>query len=222
MIHSSHFVGSFLRVNDLPRNSAYFGFLEICRPQHGNTVVISGAGGAVGSHVGQIAKIRSCNVIGISGSDEKNTWLRSIGFDHVINYKTEDIPGALKRCAPNGVDCYFDNVGGELSSQVIQKMNRYGRISVCGSISSYNVKPWQLPKATIMQPSVVMNELEMKGFLVSTWKNRWMEGINQNLKWLVDGKLLYRETITNDFENMPKAFIGVLNGENIGKAIVKV
>ncbi|GJQ76548.1 hypothetical protein Trydic_g2250 [Trypoxylus dichotomus] len=212
----------FLGILGMPGNSAYFGFLEICKPLHGSTVAISGAGGAVGSHVGQIAKIKSCNVIGISGSDEKNIWLRSIGFDHVINYKTEDVAQALKRCAPNGVDCYFDNVGGELSSQIIQRMNRYGRIAVCGSISSYNVKPGQLPKATIMQPSVVMNELEMKGFLVSTWKHRWMEGINQNLKWFLDGKLLYRETVTNGFEIMPQALRGVLVGNNIGKAIVKV
>uniref|UniRef100_A0A6P7FDR9 15-oxoprostaglandin 13-reductase n=1 Tax=Diabrotica virgifera virgifera TaxID=50390 RepID=A0A6P7FDR9_DIAVI len=121
------------------RNSSYFGLLELCQPKEGETVVVSGAAGAVGSHVGQIAKIKGCTVIGIAGSDEKGKWLtEELGFDHFINYKTANIPEELKKAAPKGIDCYFDNVGREISSEVIHQMNSYGRISVCGSISSYN------------------------------------------------------------------------------------
>ncbi|KRT78550.1 hypothetical protein AMK59_8754 [Oryctes borbonicus] len=126
-------------------NSAYFGLLDICKPQPRETVVVTGAGGAVGYHVGQIAKIKGCTVIGITGSDDKAKWLKRLGFDHIINYKTEDISASLSLAAPKGIDCYFDNVGGEISSCVIQRMNKYGRIAVCGSISSYNATPATYP-----------------------------------------------------------------------------
>ncbi|KAF2900195.1 hypothetical protein ILUMI_05990 [Ignelater luminosus] len=206
----------------MPGNTAYFGFLEVCKPKPGETVVVTGAGGAVGSHVGQIAKIRGCRVIGITGSDEKCNWIKSLGFDHAINYKTVNLHTALAEAAPRGIDCYFDNVGGEVSSIIIQHMNEFGRISVCGSISSYNSDIRNLPKATVIQPSVVFQQLEMKGFLVTHWNHRWMEGIKQNLQWIQEGRLKYKETVTEGFENMTKAFISLLTGENLGKAIVKV
>ncbi|XP_022920817.1 prostaglandin reductase 1-like [Onthophagus taurus] len=212
----------FLGILGMTGNSAYFGFMEICKPIAGDTVVISGAAGGVGSHVGQIAKIKGCKVIGLTGSDEKAQWLRSIGFNEVINYKTENLMTSLRELAPERIDSYFDNVGGEISSLVIQNMKKYGRVSVCGCISSYNLPYGSLPKATIIQPSIIMNELKVKGFLVSSWKNRWMEGINKNLEWLREGKLVYKETVTKGFENMPKALIGILSGDNIGKAVVKV
>lgn len=124
----------------MPGNTAYFGFLEICKPKEGEVVVVSGAAGAVGSIVGQLAKIKGCKVIGIAGSDDKCAWLtEEMGFDHAINYKTEAVADVLKKYAPDGVDCYFDNVGGGLSSIVINSMREFGRISVCGSISSYNL-----------------------------------------------------------------------------------
>lgn len=123
----------------MPGNTSYFGLLEICQPKAGEVVVVSGAAGAVGTIVGQIAKIKGCKVIGIAGSDDKCAWLtKELGFDHAINYKTEAVGELLKKYAPDGVDCYFDNVGGGLSSIVIEKMRDFGRISVCGSISSYN------------------------------------------------------------------------------------
>lgn len=135
----------------MPGNTAYFGFLEICQPKAGETVVVSGAAGAVGSVVGQIAKLKGCRVIGFAGSDEKCQWLTNeLGFDHAINYKKSDHRLALSKAAPNGVDCYFDNVGGELSSTVIQQMNLFGRVSVCGSISSYNGPTDELPKGKRM------------------------------------------------------------------------
>lgn len=121
------------------RNTAYFGFLEICQPKKGEVVAITGAAGAVGMIVGQIAKIKGCSVIGFAGSNDKCEWLKTeLGFDHVINYKSENLKQQLQAAAPNGIDCYFDNVGGELSSLIISHMNTFGRVSVCGSISAYN------------------------------------------------------------------------------------
>uniref|UniRef100_U5EP03 Prostaglandin reductase 1 n=1 Tax=Corethrella appendiculata TaxID=1370023 RepID=U5EP03_9DIPT len=209
----------------MPGNTAYFGFLEICRPKPDETVVISGAAGAVGSTVGQIAKIKGCRVIGIAGSDEKCKWLiDELGFDGAINYKTADIDAELKSKAPNGVDCYFDNVGGKISSIVLQNMNLFGRISVCGSISNYNnLHPDSVPEPLPeQQTTILFKQLTQQGFVVYRWKEQWLEGINQLLEWVKDGKIKYRETIYEGFEKQPEAFIGMLRGENIGKAIVKI
>ncbi|XP_018575690.1 prostaglandin reductase 1 isoform X1 [Anoplophora glabripennis] len=209
-----------LGVLGMPGNTAYFGFLEICTPQAGETVVVTGAAGAVGSHVGQIAKIKGCKVIGVTGSDEKGKWLvEELGFDHFINYKTADLDKALDELAPEKIDCYFDNVGGEISSIILRHMNNFGRISVCGSISGYNNKS---EKATTIQRPMISLNLTMEGFIVSRWANRWNEGIQQNLKWIKEGKLKYHETVTEGFENMLKAFIELFTGGNVGKAIVKV
>ena len=206
----------------MPGNTAYFGFLELCQPKAGETVVVTGAAGAVGSMVGQIAKIKGCRVIGFAGSDDKCEWLeKELGFDKAINYKKGDMRQALKEAAPKGVDCYFDNVGGELSSIIINEMNVFGRISVCGSISSYNTDPKDLPKVPILQPKVVFSQLRMEGFIVTRWADRWMEGITQNLKWIQEGKVKYHETVTEGFEQMPTAFIEMLRGANTGKAVVK-
>lgn len=185
-------------------------------------MVVSGAAGAVGSLVGQIAKIKGCTVVGIAGSDDKCNWLKTdLGFDQVINYKTENIAKALRAAAPNGVDCYFDNVGGEISSIVLSQMNLYGRISCCGSISSYNFDSTDRPKVSVLQPSMVFLQLKMEGFIVNRWNNRWMEGIRQMLKWIKEGKLKYNETTTDGFENIPTAFIEMLQGKNVGKAVIK-
>jgi len=205
----------------MPGNTAYFGFLEICKPKEGETVVVSGAAGAVGSIVGQIAKIKGCRVIGIAGSDEKAKWLENeLKFDKVINYKTADISKELQAAAPKGVDCYFDNVGGVISSIVLSQMNHRGRISVCGSISAYNADLTKLPQAPVIQPSMVFKELTMEGFVVTRWQSRWNEGIEQNMQWIKQGKLVYKETVTKGFENMPKAFIEMLQGKNFGKAVI--
>ena len=204
----------------MPGNTAYFGFLEICQPKAGETVVVTGAAGAVGSLVGQIAKIKGCRVIGFAGSDEKCAWLeQELGFDKAINYKKGDQAQQLKEAAPKGVDCYFDNVGGDLSSMIITQMNLFGRISCCGAISEYNDVVIQVPAP---QKSFVFNQLKMEGFIVSRWSERWMEGITQMLQWVQEGKIKYHETITIGFENQPKAFIDMLRGKNTGKALVKV
>lgn len=211
-----------LGVLGMPGNTAYFGFLEICKPKPGDVVVVTGAAGAVGSHVGQLAKLKGCKVIGFAGSDDKVKWLTDdLKFDAAFNYKTTDITTALKKAAPEGVDCYFDNVGGTQSSAVIAQMKERGRISVCGSISAYNEDRQNIPVAPILQPSFVFKQLSMEGFIVTRWADSWDEGINYNLQLIQEGKLIYRETVTEGFENIVEAFIGMLRGENLGKAVVK-
>jgi prostaglandin reductase 1 len=203
----------------MPGNTAYFGFLEICQPKEGETVVVSGAAGAVGSLVGQIAKIKGCKVVGIAGSDKKCRWLeKELGFDKAINYKTANVSNALKEAAPKGYDCYFDNVGGEISQAVIEQMKLFGRISVCGAISGYNDQKIVVPA---IQAFFIWKQLKMEGFIVHRWIDRWMEGVTQMLEWINSGKIKTEETVTEGFQNMPQAFIDMLNGNNTGKAIVK-
>jgi prostaglandin reductase 1 len=204
----------------MPGNTAYFGFQEICEPKPKETVVVTGAAGAVGTLVGQIGKIRDCRVIGFAGSDEKCKWLEEdMGFDKAINYKSQNLYQQLKKAAPNGVDCYFDNVGGEISSMIFSQMNTNGRIAVCGAISSYNS---EIPKVPAPQAIFVFKQLKMQGLMVWAWNKQWLEGITEMLKWINDGKIKYRETVTEGFENIPQAFIDMLRGKNFGKAIVKV
>ncbi|KAG6463082.1 hypothetical protein O3G_MSEX013658 [Manduca sexta] len=213
----SHGVGAV----GMPGATAYFGFLEICKPVAGETVVVTGAAGAVGSIVGQIAKIKGCKVIGIAGSDDKVKWLEEeLGFDKALNYKTMDIGAALKEAAPNGVDCYFDNVGGEISSTIINQMNNFGRVSVCGSISAYNDD--QLPKATVLQVAIITKQLKIEGFVVYQWINQWPEAFNELTNWIITGKLKVREHVTEGFDKIYDAFVGMLAGENVGKAVVKI
>ncbi|XP_034827128.1 prostaglandin reductase 1-like [Maniola hyperantus] len=203
--------------------TAYFGFLEICKPKMGETVVVTGAAGAVGSLVGQIAKIKGCRVIGFAGSDDKVNWLeKELGFDKAFNYKTVDVQKVLKEAAPKGIDCYFDNVGGEISSIVINQMNDFGRVSVCGSISAYNDDVSKLPKAPILQLAIVSKQLKMEGFLAPRWRDRWSEAFADLSKWIKSGELKTREHVTEGFDSIYDAFIGMLNGENTGKAVVKI
>lgn len=204
----------------MPGNTAYFGFLELCQPKAGETVVVTGAAGAVGSLVGQLGKLKDLRVIGFAGSDDKCKWLeQELGFDKAINYKSSNLYKQLKTAAPNGIDCFFDNVGGETSSMIFSQMNDYGRISVCGAISAYNT---EIAKVPAPQSIFVFKQLKMQGFLVWAWSNRWMEGITEMSKLVQEGKLKYYETVTQGFENTPQAFIEMLRGKNFGKAIVKV
>ncbi|XP_046959706.1 prostaglandin reductase 1-like [Vanessa cardui] len=206
----------------MPGMSAYFAFLEVCRPKAGETVVVTGAAGAVGTVVGQIAKMKGCKVIGFTGSDDKVKWLeKELGFDKAINYKTADIQKELKAAAPKGVDCYFDNVGGEISSKIIDQMSHRGRVVACGSISSYNAKPTQQPKDTILN-AILLNELRIEGFHIRSYLDRWPEAIEQMITWIKDGHLKPAEHVTVGFDKIFDAFVGMLAGENFGKAVVKV
>merc|ERR1719412_2537273 len=203
----------------MPGNTAYFGFLEICQPKAGETVVVSGAAGAVGSLVGQIAKIKGCTVIGYAGTDDKVEWLKELGFDHAFNYKKVSVKESLSQAAPNGVDCYFDNVGGEMSISVMEAMNKFGRVSVCGAISQYAESK---NNSRCIMPLCVFKELKIEGFLVPRWLHRWEEGIKAMAGWVAAGKIKARETVMEGFTNTPNAMVGLFKGTNTGKMIVKV
>jgi len=206
----------------MPGNSAYFGLLDICQPKEEETVVVSGAAGAVGSLVGQIAKIKGCRVIGIAGSEEKCSILtEQLGFDVAINYNKQNIKSAVRRAAPKGVHCYFDNVGGAISQAVLVNMAMYGRVAVCGAITGYNdTSPTLLPA---LQPLFVSFQIKMEGFFVWRWlhNGRWDEGLEQLATWVNDGRLQSKETVVEGFEQLPQAFIAMLSGGNMGKMIVK-
>ncbi|XP_071487605.1 prostaglandin reductase 1-like [Diadema antillarum] len=205
----------------MPGKTAYLAFLDICKPKEGETVVVSGAAGAVGAVVGQIAKIKGCTVIGFAGSEEKLKYLKDLGYDIALNYKTiKDLDKAIKEAAPNGVDCYFDNVGGEFSSTVIYNMNVRGRVCVCGSISAYNSA--EPPKAKSLQLAINKSRLTITGFLIFDHFKRYDEALQALIEWVKEGKIKYKEHVTKGFENMPKAFMGLFTGGNFGKAIVEV
>lgn len=215
-------VSTALGVLGMPGMTAYFGFLDICTPQPGETVLVSGAAGAVGSLVGQIAKIKGCRAVGIAGTDQKVDWLmKELSFDAAFNYKTTSDYGAkLKELCPNGIDCYFDNVGGKITDAVFPRMNVYGRISVCGQISQYNLEAPELGPRPLAQ--ILVKQLRVEGFIVTRFQKRFSEGIAQMAQWMKQGKLRYREQIVEGFEHTPKAFIGMLQGENTGKMLVKL
>ena len=201
--------------------TAYFGTLDICRPKEGETIVISGAAGAVGSVAGQIAKINGARIVGIAGSEDKIHYLKNeLGFDEAINYKTAgDIQKALEKACPNGVDAYFDNVGGEISDAVLNLLNKHARIAQCGAISSYNKADDQGPR---IQTKLIKSSALIKGFVVSDYADRFKEGAENLGKWLMEGKLKYEESIVEGFENIPDAFLGLFEGSNLGKQLVKI
>jgi NADPH:quinone reductase len=211
-----------LGVLGMPGLTAYFGLLDIGQPKQDETVVVSGAAGAVGMTVCQIAKIKGCGVVGIAGSDEKNRYLtEELGVDAGINYKNPDgIREALKSACPNGIDIYFDNVGGEVSDSVMPLLNHGARVIICGQISFYNLdRPDVGPRP---QPYLLINRALMRGFIVTDYAARFPEGAMQLAQWFSEGKLKYAETVVEGFENTPRAFIGLFSGENLGKQIVKV
>lgn len=211
-----------LGVLGMPGLTAYFGLLDIGQPVAGETVVVSGAAGAVGTLVCQIAKIRKCRVVAIAGSDEKNRYLTGeLGVDAAINYKTStDLISALKEACPGGVDVYFDNVGGEISDNLMPLINHGARIVICGQISLYNLEGQDVgPRA---QPYLLVHSALMRGFIITDYAARSAEGIQQLGQWLAAGKLKYAENIVEGFENTPQAFLGLFSGDNLGKQLVKV
>ena len=210
-----------LGVLGMPGLTAYFGLLDIGRPAEGETVVVSGAAGAVGMTVCQIAKIKGCRVVGIAGSDEKNRYLeRELSVDKTINYKSGDTFQALKNACPDGVDVYFDNVGGDVSDAVLPLINKGARIPLCGQISMYNLEKPDV--GARVQPYLLVKRALMQGFIITDYASRFSEGINQLLRWYTEGKLKYAENIVEGFENAPRAFLGLFKGENLGKQLVKV
>ena len=216
-------ISTALGVLGMPGLTAYFGLLEICDPQPEETVVVSGAAGAVGSLVGQIAKIKGCRVVGIAGGDDKIAYLtEEIGFDAAFNYKTvSDYYQQLKELCPKGIDVYFDNVGGEISDAVFSLINTRARVSICGQISQYNLeKPEMGPRLILM--SLLVKQARAEGFLVFQYAEKYPQGIKQMAQWLREGKLKYKEDIEVGIENTPRAFMHMLKGRNTGKQLVKV
>ena len=214
-------ISTSLGILGMPGLTAYFGFLDVCSPKPGDTVVVSAASGAVGAIVGQIAKIMGCKVIGIAGSDVKTDYcLYELGFDNVINYKTDNILTKISEYAPSGVDIYFDNVGGEISDNVISNLSIGARIAICGQISLYNLE--ENEKGDRVGSTLLINQASMTGFLVFQFKSRYQEGLSKLSQWLLDEKIKYKEDIVSGIENAPDTFIGMMKGKNFGKLLIKI
>jgi NADPH-dependent curcumin reductase CurA len=210
---------AFLGVLGLNGVTAYFGMMDIGKPQKGETLVVSAAAGATGSIAGQIGKIHGCRVVGLAGSDEKCKWItEDLGFDAAINYKHPDWKEKLAAAAPKGIDINFENVGGEIMNEVLNRMNLFGRVVVCGLISGYNDEAPVLANFKL----VLIKRLRVQGFIVLDYAARYMEAATQLGKWKMFGKLKDRETIVEGLEKAPDAINMLFTGGNIGKLIVKV
>jgi NADPH-dependent curcumin reductase CurA len=199
--------------------TAYFGLLDVGRPKPGDTVVVSGAAGAVGQVVGQIAKLAGCRTVGIAGGPDKCTDCKVYGYDVALDYKDDDLAARLKEACAEGVDVYFDNVGGDVSAAVHRRLNVGARIVICGQISQYNL---ERPAPTFAPSLLIVFRARMEGFLVSDYAHRFDEAAQRLAAWVRDGKITWREDVTEGLENAPAAFMGMLRGENRGKALVKV
>jgi len=199
--------------------TAYFGLFDVAEPRAGDTVVVSGAAGAVGSVAVQLADLSGCRVVGIAGTDEKCDWLTDIGADATINYRTaDDYWDAVADAAPEGVDVYFDNVGGEITDAVLDHANDHSRVAVCGQISLYNAEERPIGPRRMYQRT----RMRVEGFLVFDYEDRYDEARERLRGRMESGDLEYRHTIAEGLERAPEAFLGLFEGENIGKQVVRV
>ena len=215
-------MSAYLGVIGMPGVTAWVGLLDICQPKAGETVVVSAASGAVGQSVGQIAKIMGCRTVGIAGGPAKCAFVTdTLGLDACIDYKAgKDLDAELRAACPNGVDVYFDNVGGSVSDAVMRNLNFFARVALCGSISQYNAAtPEMGPR---LMGTFVGKRVSMRGFIVSDFAERFGPARRQMAEWIAAGRLKYREDIVDGLEKAPRAFIGLLRGENFGKLLVKL
>ncbi|GAC1453122.1 MAG: NADP-dependent oxidoreductase [Steroidobacteraceae bacterium] len=205
----------------MPGMTAYFGLLEVARLRHGDTVVVSGAAGAVGTVVGQIAKIKDCRVVGIAGGAAKCAWLvQELGFDAAIDYKAQDVKKALREHCPKGLDVYFDNVGGDILDSALTQLARGARIVICGAISQYNnTTPVKGPANYL---SLLVNRASMTGMVVFDYAARYPEAVRELGGWLAAGRLKSREHIVAGLETFPESLLMLFRGENTGKLVLKV
>ena len=205
----------------MPGMTAYFGILEVGQLKDGETVVVSGAAGAVGQVVGQIAKIKGCHVVGIAGGADKCRYITDeLGFDAAIDYKAEDVKEALKRHCPKGIDVYFDNVGGDILDAALSRLAMHARIVICGAISQYNnTEPVKGPSNYL---SLLVNRASMKGMVVFDFAARYGEAVKEMAGWMKQGKLKSREDIAEGIENFPETLLKLFKGENTGKLVLKV
>ena len=202
--------------------TAYFGLLDVGKPKAGETVVVSAAAGSVGSIVGQIAKIKGCRVVGIAGGQEKCRWLTSeLGFDAAVDYKDGPVFKALKAAAPDGIDIYFDNVGGDILEACLAQMNNRGRIACCGAISQYDGVPSASGPRGV-PGLIVVKRLTMQGFIVMDYMERRNEALRDLQSWIASGTLKVQEDVIDGLENAPKALIGLLAGDNRGKRMIRL
>jgi NADPH-dependent curcumin reductase len=210
-----------LGVLGMPGMTAYFGLLEVGKPVAGNTVVVSGAAGAVGAAVGQIAKIKGCRVVGIAGGAEKCKYLvDELGFDAAIDYRSEVVVRKLRETCPSGIDVFFDNVGGEILDAALANLAPHARIVICGAVSQYNATAGvQGPKNYMM---LLVARARMEGFVVFDYATRYAEAAAEMLRWVKDGKLASREHIVEGIGSFPAALLKLFAGENFGKLLLKV
>ena len=213
-------LSAYLGVAGMPGATAWTGLLEHCQPKAGETVVVSAASGAVGSVVGQLAKMQGCRAVGIAGGPAKCEFtVKQLGFDACVDYKAPNWHEALKATCPDGIDCYFENVGGAVMDTVFHQLNAFSRIALCGLISDYNSTD---PYGMKMMRALLVNRVKLQGFIVSDRVDLYARAITQLAKWVAQGKLKYHETVAEGIENAPTAFIGMLKGANLGKQLVKI
>jgi len=205
----------------MPGMTAYFGILEVGKIKEGDVVVVSGAAGAVGSVVGQIAKIKGCTVVGIAGGADKCRYLtEELGFDGAIDYKNEDVRARLKEACPKGVDVYFDNVGGEILDIVLTKLRMHARIVICGAISQYNNK--RAIKGPSNYLSLLVNRATMQGMVVFDYAKDYGKAAQEMGQWMAQGKLKSKEDVYEGIENFPQTYQRLFSGEKLGKLVLKV
>ncbi len=215
-------ISTSLGILGMPGMTAYFGLFDVGRPRAGDTVVVSAAAGAVGAVVGQLAKLSGCRVVGLAGSDEKVRYIvDELGFDAGINYKTECVSNRLKSECPDGINVYWDNVGGALATAAVEELALRGRVVICGQISQYNAHATPTLSGDI--GSILLSRrARMEGFWVADFADRSAEALERLAAWIGQGKLTYREDIVVGFEHTPAAFIKLLGGANFGKQLVQV
>ena len=203
----------------MPGVTAWYGLNRICQPRAGETVVVSAASGAVGSVVGQLAKLHGCRAVGIAGGKAKCDYVKGeLGFDECVDYKSTDFKEAFKAATPKGIDCVFENVGGMILDAELARMNAFGRIAVCGLIAGYSGQEVTIRNAR----SILVNRLKLEGFIVSEHLELWPQALAELGKLVVEGKLKYRESVAQGIESAPRAFLGLLKGENFGKQLVRM
>ncbi|MBB6451366.1 hypothetical protein HNR44_003373 [Geomicrobium halophilum] len=216
-------ISSALGVLGMPGLTAYFGMYHIGEPKEGETVVVSGAAGAVGSLAGQLAAKRGARVTGIVGSREKADYIvEKLGFDNAVNYKEENVSDALKAKCPDGIDVYFENVGGEISDAVWPQLNTFARVPLCGAIASYNLAEGEKDIGLRVQGPFIKSRVKMQGFIVGDFAKHFSEAYRELSSLVQSGDILFEETIHEGFDQVPDAFLGLFTGENIGKQLVKV
>jgi NADPH-dependent curcumin reductase CurA len=210
----------YLGVAGMPGATAWVGLLEHCQPKVGETVAVTAASGAVGSVVGQLAKLQGCRAVGIAGGKSKCDYVvKELGFDACVDYKAGNLQDDLKAATPEGIDCYFENVGGELMDAALRRLNPYSRVALCGLIADYNTTE---PYGVKMIRSILVNRVNVRGFIVSDRQDLYLRAVGQLAKLVAQGKIKYRETVAEGLRNAPAAFIGMLKGANFGKQLVKL